>query len=195
MIPLRPDSSLIDFYNDGLIVFLYDDANLEQLTAAGTDVFDDGMPDEPDEAFASLAHEGTVVAIELEQDDAPAIEVSVGPPLDATELARGRWWPPQRAAISLPSGTLMIEGYNNLRAASYVDPDDEPGGRVDLLPGEYLLTLYRIDWQALEQAGLGDDLESWGGPWHVITLTPHVAGDDPCEPRSVLWLPTTDEAS
>lgn len=192
MKPLRPDSTPVDFYNDGLIVFLYDDANLERLTSAGTDVFDEGMPDDPDDAFAELVREGAVVAFELEQDDEPAIEVSVGPPLTDDELARGRWWPPQRTLLSLPSGTLMIESYNNLRASSYVDDDEEPGGRIDLAPGDYLLTLYRLDWQALEEAGLGDDLESWGGPWHVVTLTSwdEDLGVEPAE--SVLWISFDD---
>lgn len=187
MKPLRPDSTPIDLYNDGLIIFLYDDANLERLISAGTDVFDEGMSDEPDDAFAELVGEGAVVAFELEQDDDPTIEVSVGPPLSDDELSRGRWWPAQRAFLSLPSGTLMVESYNSLRASSYVD-DDEPGGRVDLAPGDYLLTLYRIDWQALGRAGLGDDLESWGGPWHVVTLTPW-SDDAEFEPAaSVLWM-------
>jgi hypothetical protein len=191
MKPLRPDSVLIDPYNDGLLIFLYDDANLDRLISAGTDVFDEGMADDPDDAFVDLVRDGAIVTFELEQDDDPAIEVSVGPPLNDEELALGRWWPAQNAAISLPSGTLMIESYNSLRASSYVDGDEEPGGRVNLAPGDYLLTLYRLDWQALEEAGLGDDLESWGGPWHVITLTP-LATDTEVESAAVLWMSFDD---
>jgi hypothetical protein len=192
--PLRPDSTLADPYNDGLIIFLYDDANLDRLTSAGTDVFDEGMPDDPDDAFVDLVNEGAIVAFELEQDDDPAIEVSVGPPFTDEELALGRWWPAQSAPISLPSGTLMIESYNTLRASSYVDEDEEPGGRVDLAPGDYLLTLYRLDWQALEQAGLGEDLESWGGPWHIVTLTRLAAGAEIASTTPVLRMPFDDPA-
>lgn len=192
MIPLRSDSTLVDFYNDGLLIFLYDEANLELLTSADTDVFDEGMPEEPDEVFASLARDGTIVAFELEQDDMPALEVAVGPPLDEAELARGRWWPAQQAPISLPSGTLVIESYNNLRISSDFDDSEEPGARIELLPGDYLLTLYRIDWDALEEAGLGEDLESWGGPWHVITLTPRRAGELLEAEQPVMWLRSED---
>lgn len=185
---IRKDSTAVQVYNEGLVVFVYDEANSDAIKAAGPNIIE-YFSDEPDDALQPLARDGLLVAYELEQDDELAIEVSVGSPLSPEELSRGRWLPVQRARLNAPSGRLRVEGYNNLRLSPDFDPAEDPGAVVDIPPGDYVLSLYRVDWEALEQAGLGEHIDEWGGPWHVIVLSETTEIQPPDSPAPMLRYP------
>lgn len=164
---LRESSQPIEAYNDGLIVFLYDDANSTEIQAADPTILEGfGEEDAKDPQLAALAKSGTLVAFELEQDDELSIELAVGDPLSDEELANGHWLKPQQALLHLPSGDLRIEGYNNLQFDEFAE-DEEPAPRVSIPAGDYQLTLYRRDISRYED----EDAEP-PEPLQVITLTP-----------------------
>jgi hypothetical protein len=174
---IRPGAKLLDVYNEGLLVYVFDQANLLALTASGAD-FQDGFSEEESEVdpkLRELARDGLFLAYELDQDDGVAVEVVVGPPLTKKELAVGRWHKPQRAFLRLPSGKLRVHTPNTLPI--HEDPTDKPG-RAAVPPGEYVVTLYRIDWDELRNDGIVTDDEDeeeercWEGPQEVIVLTP-----------------------
>jgi hypothetical protein len=170
---IRKNSTAVNVYNDGLVVFLYDEANGKDIQTADPTLLE-GFSDEDaaDPKLADLATQGLLVAYELQQDDELSIEVAIGGPLTNQELKEGRWHTVQRAPIRLSSGKLCIEGYGNLRISPDYDPDEEPGAVVDVPPGDYVLSLYHTNWEALEEDGLWDDSKDWEGPNQVITLTP-----------------------
>jgi hypothetical protein len=64
--------------------------------------------------------------------------------------------------LSLPSGKLCIESFDSLRLGG--EAPAREGARVTLRPGDYTLTLQRVDVERLEAA--------YHGPRQVITLTP-----------------------
>ena len=135
-------------------MFLYDEANGKAIQKADPSLLEAfGDEDAADPKLAELANKGLLVAYELEQDDELSIEISVGDPLSEEELKKGRWHTAQRAPIHLPSGKLRIEGYSNFRLSPDYDPDEEPGAVVDVPPGDYVLSLYHTNWEALEEDG------------------------------------------
>ena len=164
---IREDSTHVEAYNEGLVVFLYDDAQTDMIREASPSILEGfGEQDVADPTLARLAAEGALVVFELEQDDELSIELAVGEPLTADELAGGRWCRTQRARLNLPSGVLCIEGYNNLQ----FDPDpmdEEPGARITVPPGYYAMSLYRSDIFAYEESETDAPYA-----WQVITLTP-----------------------
>lgn len=184
---IRKNSTAVNVYNDGLVVFLYDEANGKDIQTADPTLLE-GFSDEDaaDPKLADLATQGLLVAYELQQDDELSIEVAIGGPLTDQELKKGRWHTVQRAPISLPSGKLCIEGYGNLRISPDYDPDEEPGAVVDVPPGDYVLSLYHTNWEALEEEGLWDDSKEWEGPNQVITLTPAAEAEPVADVASML---------
>src|SRR5262249_52471095 len=120
---------------------------------------------------------GAVVAYQLYQDDTEVIEIAVGPPLSAAEMKNLPFTRPQQARLSLPSGRLRIESWNSLAISD--DGGGEKGGRLQVLPGDYVLTLHRVDFWS-------DEVHPMSA---VITLTP--VGDlaAPRNPSPLLPLP------
>jgi hypothetical protein len=108
---------------------------------------------------------GLLVGYSLVQDDDLDIEISVGPPLTAKRLSAARWLEPQTAFLRLPSGKLCVESND----ASRLGPEKpgEEGATVELPPGDYRLTLYRLDYEAMRRESL-----EWEGPQELIVLTP-----------------------
>jgi hypothetical protein len=169
--------------NSGLEVWLYDDANRETIRGAAASGFG-GMPGDVEEQ----SRRGLIVGYSLMQDDDLDVAVCVGDPLTDDELSGTRWLEPQTAFLRLPSGKLCVESND----ASRVGPEQptEAGAVVELPAGEYRLTLYRIDHEALDRERL-----SWSGPQEVIVLTPGGTPADaaqellPFEPRrDTTWV-------
>lgn len=170
----RKGAHRVEVYNDGRAVFLYDESHAARIeeTRALREPLSSQNADSND-ALRRLAEQGVLVVYELPEDNALALEVVVGPPLGAAEMAKLPWLKPQEAVLRLPSGTLRIDSYNTLPArlyASDAEPeaeDDEPA-RVQVAPGEYLLTLHRVDTAAAQRKGnLVLDR-----PDEIVTLTP-----------------------
>lgn len=148
--------------NSGLEVWLYDDANLETIRGPeGSESGFGGMP----ARFDELTRDGLIVGYSLYQDDEVNVEVHVGEPFTEKELSVARWLEPQRAFLRLPSGRLSVESND----ASRIGPEDptEKGAVVELPPGDYGLTLYRVDHEALDRERM-----TWTGPQELIVLTP-----------------------
>lgn len=171
---IRPSATPVHVYNEGLCVYLHDEGNTEVLRKMLGGGKYPGCTSQ-ENFFANLsqpkfskdvAAKGLAVAYTLEQDDEISAEVGVGPPLDEQELSVGRWLEPQYARLSLPTGRLRIDSPNTMP----LDPDEkqDPGHIVEVPPGDYLLTLYRIDWDELPRAGL----KKYKGPQEFILLTP-----------------------
>jgi hypothetical protein len=159
---VRDGAQRVEVYNEGLFIFLYDEARTEELKAAeaaevvtGGDNVEDG-----DRRRRALGKAGALVVYELYQDDPEVLEVAVGPPLSAAEMKKMPFVKPQQALLSLPSGRLRIESWDSLSISD--DGGDEKGGRLQVPPGDYMLTLHRVDfWSEVEHPISG-----------VITLTP-----------------------
>jgi hypothetical protein len=176
---LRDGGTLLRIDNSGLEVWLYDDTHLETLRGAGAL----GYPREGVwEKWLALMAQGVVVGYSLMQDDEVTVAVHVGPPLTDDELAVARWLEPQQAFLRLPSGNLVVESNDASRFQD--DPPGAVGGRITVPPGDYRLTLYRIDHEALDR-----ERRSWKGPQEVAVLTPGGTTADaaadllPFEPR------------
>jgi len=170
---VRAGSTRVSVYNEGLLVFLWDEAHLVAMEASEAD-FEGGYADDDagiDKALKKLARDGVVIAYELDRDDAVAAEVVVGLPLTKAELSTARWQKPQTARLSLPTGALRIDTGNTFPIGDEPDEDEEPG-RVAVPPGDYVVTLYRLDWDRLETDGLFGEGDEWTGPQEVIVLTP-----------------------
>jgi hypothetical protein len=126
--------------------------------------------------FETLTKKGLVVGYSLYQDDGVDAEVHVGKAFTKAELAVGRWLEPQVACLKLPSGALSIESND----ASRLGPEEpgEKGAVVKVPPGDYRLTLFRVDHEALDREGI-----EWTGPQELLLLTP---GGKPSEAASFL---------
>ncbi|MBI3791735.1 MAG: hypothetical protein HY275_12775 [Gemmatimonadetes bacterium] len=156
---LRDGATIVQVFNSGLEVWLYDEANRERIIASGAMELDD------DAALAALFRAGDLMAYSLWQDDAVHAAVIVGAPLTAEELAVAEWLEPQHAYLVLPSGELCVE--SNDAARILPEGGSDEGARIRAAPGHYRVTLHRIDDEALERAG-----RAWDGPREVIVLTP-----------------------
>jgi len=146
-------------FNSGLEVWLYDEANREAIVASGA------LRDFDDEQMRPLFAGGLLAAYSLYQDDELFVGVMVGLPPTAEALAVDAWLEPQTAFLRLPSGDLCLES-NDASRIGPEEPGDE-GARIEVPPGDYRLTLYRVDHEALDRAG-----RTWDGPQEVVVLTP-----------------------
>jgi hypothetical protein len=115
-------------------------------------------------AFEQSASKGLIVGYSLQQDDDIDVEIHVGEPFTGQELAAGRWLEPQHSFLRLPSGALCIESNDANRIGP--EPGSEEGRTVRVPPGDYRLTLLRVDHEALDREEL-----KWKGPEEVILLT------------------------
>lgn len=193
---IRPGSKPLHVYNEGLMVYLLDQKNLKKLMASDAD-FESGFDQDEDEAdpdLLELTKAGLFLSYELEQDDEVTVEVVAGPPLTEAELAVGRWFAPQQGFLKLPSGKLRVHTPNTLPLDDD-EPEDKPG-RFDTEPGDYVVTLYRLDWDELRNDGIvaddddvedEDDIREWEGPQEVIVLTP--AAEAEAIPENPCYLP------
>jgi len=159
---VREGGTLLSLYNSGNEVWLYDDANADAIRASGGLNFLNGSATEP---FESLTKRGLVVGYALEQDDELEIAVYVGDPLTDAELSVSRWLEPQTAFLRVPSGRLCVEPNDSLRVGAETPTDT--GGLVEVPPGDYRMTLYRVDHEALFR-----ERREWKGPREIIVLTP-----------------------
>jgi hypothetical protein len=158
---LRASGTRLHLFNSGLEVWLYDDANRETIRDTEPDSGAGGMPG----GFENLTRKGLIVGYSLHQDDELDIEVHVGAPLTESELSAARWLEPQTALLRLPSGKLCIEPNDSSRIGPE-EPTDK-GGLVEVPAGDYRLTFYRIDHEALFR-----EKTEWAGPQEVVVLTP-----------------------
>jgi hypothetical protein len=165
---IRPDSLTAQFYNDGLVIFLYDDRSQDTIKAINPSILEGYGEDDLNAELFEVAEKGLLVAYELLEDNEMALEVAIGDPLTNQEQADlGPCLPVQRAYLNLSSGKLAIEGYGNFRLSPDFDPDEEPGALLDVPPGEYIVSIYSIDGDV--QA---EDLEAVSKPNHLFVLTP-----------------------
>jgi hypothetical protein len=184
---IREGAQRADVYNSGLLVFVYDEANRLMINQAAPSVLDGFSRDEVlnDQSLQELARTGTLVVYELQQDDELDMEVVVGEALTVEELSIGLWEPVQYARLNLPSGRLCIESYDSLRLGDE-QPTDE-GAIFSVPPGDYVMTLHRIDWDALDDA----EIEDYEGTSEVFVLTPigQNAPPLPADPPAMLLFP------
>jgi hypothetical protein len=186
---IRKDSTAVNVYNDGLVVFLYDEANSEAIQKANPTLLEAfSYENAADPKLAGLANKGLLVAYELQQDDELSIEIAIGNPMTDEESQKSRWHAVKQAPIHLPSGKLCIEGYGNFRLSPDYDPDEEPGAVVKVPPGDYVLSLYHLDWERLGKDGLWNDEmeEDWEGAGQVIILTPAADAEPVANPAPML---------
>ena len=161
---IRAGATLVEVFNSGLEVWLYDASHRAALKSSGafeTDV-DDAVMIEKMETFVKS---GSIMAYGLAEDNSLNIAVAVGAPLSRKERVSARWLKPQQGFLRLPTGRLVIES-NDALTIRKEKPTDR-GAELAVPPGDYLATLHRIDWDALE----ADEIE-WDGPHEFITLTP-----------------------
>ena len=172
---IRKSSKRARGYNDGLVVFLYDPSFSETIETQNPELLGGfaGNASLRDETLLGLARAGQLVAYEKLQDDELDIEIAVGEHLTAAEQKRAPWaGKPQRAFISLPSGKLRVESYNSLSLT-----DEEPmekGTTVKVPPGDYLLTLYRVDGARLAS----EEWKKVKASDELVILTPLEPGED-----------------
>lgn len=145
----------VEVHNSGLEVWLYDDENAPAIRTRG--LWNKLIAGEPTDGF--------IVGYGLRQDDGLHIEVLVGEPLNSQELSVSRWLEPQTALLRLPSGRLAVESNDSCRVGE--EEVDEPGALIEVPRGDYRLTLYRTDHEALDREAI-----SWTGPHEVVVLTP-----------------------
>lgn len=165
----RPEEGLLSkaqrvrVFNSGLEVWLYDKSYRDELKASGA--FEEDADDALfDKTMATFVRDGRIMAYQLMQDDSLNIAVTVRKPFTTHELATSRWLTPQQAFLRLPSGRLVVESNDSLTIRNS-KPSDR-GAELEVPAGDYLATLYRVDWDTLEA-----DETQWEGPSELITLT------------------------
>ena len=143
-------------------MWLYDNANADTIRDSGALDF---RHESKGESFEALTKRGMIVGYSLHQDDELEIAVYVGDPFIEAELSISRWLEPQTAFLRVPSGRLCVEPNDSCRVGP--EPPTEKGGVVDVPPGDYRVTLYRVDHEALFRERL-----EWKGAQEVVVLTP-----------------------
>lgn len=160
---LSDNAMRVTVFNSGLNVWLYDRGFRDELLASGAfEISAD--PAVFEKAMREFVRLGRLMSYDLMQDDSIDVAISIREPLSRKELGKIPWREPQQAFLSLPTGRLVIESNDSLTIRS-LSPTD-PGGEVSVPPGDYLVTLYRVDWDTLAE----DEIE-WDGPSEFITLT------------------------
>lgn len=160
---LMASAQRVKVFNSGLEVWLYDPSFRAPLKASGAFETDAGEG-VFEKAMRGFVQKGRIMAYSLMQDDSIDVAVSVRKPLAPAELGSIPWREPQVGFLRLPTGRLVIESNDSLTLRK-LKPTD-PGAEITVPPGDYLVTLYRVDWDALAE----DEIE-WDGPSEFITLT------------------------
>jgi hypothetical protein len=173
-------------FNSGLEVWLYDQASTEAIRdSSAFEALYQGDTEQFEARMQPLIEAGRIVAYGMEGDGPIDIEVIVGDPLTAAELALARWMEPQEALLCLPTGKLCVDSNDTLRFNA--DATD-PGAVLEVPPGSYRLTLYRLDWDDMQREGL---FQTYGGAREVVTLTPDPqARPVPGQPAILPYRPT-----
>jgi len=197
--PIREGASPVHVYNDGLVIFLFDDRNTDAIRQRNPEVvwsIGEGTFEEPE--TRALVEAGDLVVCGMEGDGSVDAEVVVGPPLDDEELATGLWRPRERTLLRVPSGRLWVHSYNTLPMGDNGEHPEDEGGLVRVPPADYVVTAYRKDWNAMEGAGICslDDAEAAGlDPYDggriddVFVLTPVDEAPPLAAPPGVLFRP------
>jgi len=161
--PIREGAFAAKVFNSGLEVWLYDEANIPKLRESGAMA---DLTDGSDAKLRAFIAEGLVVGYGLYQDDSLDVEVVVGPPLTEAELSRSAWLEPQTAFLRLPSGRLRVDS-NDTTLIGAEEGGGDQGASISVPPGDYKVTLYRVDHEALDR-----EERTWEGPQEVVVLTP-----------------------
>jgi len=189
---IRKGATRAELYNEGLLVYLYDEQNRQTLIEQNAhELLDAGFGRDPKEKLAPLSKSHVVVAYELRQDDPIRADVIVGQPLTKQEMKPIpglKWCRQQKALLSLPSGQLRIETPNSCRFVRGEEPQ-EAGASILVPAGEYLLTLYRIDVDETDDAVREKYFDEFQGPMEVILLTPLSAAKRPHPAYAALEYP------
>jgi hypothetical protein len=154
---IRPSARHVEVFNSGLEVWLYDEASADEIRATGLWT----------RLVGGKKVGGLLVGYSLWQDDELSIDVVVGEPLTGKELSKARWLEPQQAFLRLPSGALVIEANDSCRVSPEAADITDKGAVVKVPPGDYRLTLHRLDHESLDRDGI-----EWKGAQEVIVLTP-----------------------
>ncbi|MCL5278990.1 MAG: hypothetical protein M1376_03675 [Planctomycetes bacterium] len=180
--PIRQGAIPVHIYNEGLVVFLYDEASEERIRDADPEIIWGASPEAfEDRATQELLASGELLIYGLHGDGGVDVEVVVGAPLLEKELSWGKWYPPETGYLSLPSGRLCVHSYNTLPMGDNDDDPPDEGAIVQVPPGTYRVILYRKDWDRMEEAGTvsfdeaqeaGIDVYGQGRVDEVILLTP-----------------------
>lgn len=180
-VPFRTGARRVSLANEGHYVFLYDEAALPALRAAQfcEDLLG-GKVEHADARCREIEAAHRIVIYELCQDDDVIIDLAVGAALGARERKAAVWHEAQKTILHLPSGKLRVETMNSSRLGA--DAPGEEGRTLDVPSGDYLLTLNRVNWDAL-----GSTLEARPDlPTEFITLTPLAAAKAPKQAPAVL---------
>lgn len=146
------------FYNEGLLVFLYDGSYAAAIRESGVEVlegYDKSSADDP--ALNELAARGELLLYELYQDDEVEIEVIMADkitPDERTRLSAHVRLP--TGWIRLPTGKLFLDSYNTLRAGH--EEVTDRGATVSLPAGDYSVTVYRCGSVAAEESEYPHDV-------------------------------------
>lgn len=167
-------------FNSGMEVWLYDEANLKELKESGVidTLLEDGE-EEFQKKMKPILKKGMLVAYGMEGDGGVDIDIFVGEPLSKKELSSAYWLKPQKAFLNLPSGKLCVESNDCLRLSS--EEATDKGAIVKVPPGNYLLTLYRLDWEEVERRDL-----KYEGPTEIIVLTTGAQAKPVSKPQAIL---------
>ena len=145
---LREGARRFELYNDGDVVYLYDFGSADQLRQSQAVKVILGDIEAREKRLKEIEKQSLIVVYELMQDDSRDIELAIGPPLNSKEKKVGKWHRAQRTLLNIPSGKLRIESPNSLTIGED-DPTDE-GVTLDVPPGDYVLTLERVNWEEME---------------------------------------------
>jgi hypothetical protein len=176
--PIRKGATPVHVYNEGVVVFLYDQMNEEEIRDADPQViWGMGPKTLADPALQTLLASGTLLFYGLQGDGGVDLEVVVGSPLTDKELAGGKWFPPETGYLSLPSGRLCVHSYNTLPMGDNDDDPTDKGGVVEVPAGTYQVALYRKNWDEMDEVfdeaqEAGIDVYGKGRVDEVIVLTP-----------------------
>jgi hypothetical protein len=189
---IRKGATRAELYNEGLLVYLYDEKNRPTLIEQNAhELLHAGFGGDAKQKLAPLSNSHVVVAYELRQDDSIRVDVTVGPPLTKDEMKPIpglKWCRQQKAVLSLPSGQLRIETPNSCRFARGEEPQ-EAGASIPVPAGQYCLTLYRIDVDETDDAVRERYFGEYKGPMEVVVLTPLPAAKRPRPASAILEYP------
>ena len=189
--PIRAGSTRVKVFNSGLQVYLYDEASADALRPTLTSLIGSDRDWSRAADLQRLANEGLILIYDLQGDGGVDVEILVGPPLTAAELASARWMRPQRARLRVASGKLAVHSSDTLPMGPEAPSD--PGASVSVPAGDYAVTLHRLHDEQMRADGIDG---SYRGPREVVVLTPGIGAVEPApavlpyvpEQASVSWL-------
>ncbi|MFO1020424.1 MAG: hypothetical protein U0903_06980 [Planctomycetales bacterium] len=183
---IRPGGKRYRVFNEGLCVYLHDAGNTVPLRSLieqqglTTNYFLDNLAHP--EFSRAVRENSSAIAYRLAQDEDIEVEIVVGPTLTDKELESAYWLPAQFARLSLPTGQLRIDSPNTLPLDPVIKHD--PPAIAHVPPGDYRVTLYRLDAAACERLR-----RKHPGVDEVIVLTPLNPAKPPPETPLILEIP------